>query len=638
MKQFFRQPVHISNKDDLVFQIVEWWAADEENEQEELTEDSVSNNSGADSEKIKDVYTIRCFGSTANKESVSCKITGFQPYYYIKVSDDFNRIKLHHFLSFIENAWSMKKFHEPLVKSACGVVSKKDLLGFRNGKKYKFVKLVFNNYTAMMRSRYLFKKPTSIPNITTKSVKFKLYESNFEPFMRYCHIKDILMAGWIKLPKGTYTVTSDTATTQIEVQIDHRKVESLKDIKSMAPFLQASWDIEVYSCDYSFPDPNKKIVTANGNHIFPNEIFQISTTYKYHGDSSTLVKHLLTLKNCAPIDDPDVIVECCENERDLIKRFVNTISNMDPDIFYTYNGDSFDCQYLKERAALCGLEKYILNKLSRLQSTPAQIKKEFFSSSAYGDSEFFRMYVPGRLNYDLLIHYKRGMKKYASYKLDNIANEILKEGKHDVSAKDIFKCYERGTPEDIRKIGHYCIVDTELLQKLVDKQLILTNIFQLANVTFVPVGFLTTRGQTIKVFSQVLRKARQMEFLAPHTNFNEDTNSICCKTRDKHPFEEKHIGEYVEIDSGMKNGRRTVISGKIAEILDENTFIIMSDTELTEELFNRKCKHKYKEFTIHRLWPSDDLVDDTFTGATVLEATSGIYHDNIAVLDFASLE
>lgn len=254
------------------------------------------------------------------------------------------------------------------------------------------------------------------------------------------------------------------------------------------------------------------------------------------------------------------------------------------------------------------------------------------------------MYVPGRLNYDLLIHYKRGMKKYASYKLDNIANEILGEGKHDVSARDIFKCYERGTPKDIRYIGLYCIQDTELLQKLVDKQLILTNIFQLANVTYVPVGFLTTRGQTIKVFSQVLRKARQMNFLAPHTNFNEDSYAITCKTRDNHPFEEKHIGEYVEIDGGTSSaggpqkGRRVVISGKITEIVDENTFIILSDTELTEELHNKKCKYKFREFTVHRLWPSDDLVDDTFTGATVLDANPGMYTENVAILDFASLE
>lgn len=144
---------------------------------------------------------------------------------------------------------------------------------------------------------------------------------------------------------------------------------------------------------------------------------------------------------------------------------------MDPDIIYTYNGDSFDFMYLVERAELVNLltsktsgkkttkEGYFLKKLSRMCNKQADIKKEFFSSSAYGDSEFNRVYIPGRLNYDLLIHYKRGMKKYSSYKLDSIANEILKVGKHNVSAKDIFGYYENGSPDKIKTIGEYCFVE-----------------------------------------------------------------------------------------------------------------------------------------------------------------------------------
>jgi DNA polymerase delta subunit 1 len=392
-----------------------------------------------------------------------------------------------------------------------------------------------------MKSKYIFKKAIHIPNVTKKQTKFKLYESNFEPFMRYCHIKDILTAGWITLPVTKYKQSYDSSTTQIEVEIDRRDVVSCREKQDMARFLQASWDIEVYSCDYTFPDPKRKVRDpANGHVSYPNEIFQIATTYQYYGESQPLVKHLLTLKSCAKINDSRVIVEECKNEKELIKRWVDVMSSMDPDIMYTYNGDSFDCMYLKERAVLYGLARedgksgYLFNKLSRLTSTPCCMKKEVFSSSAYGDSEFYRVYIPGRLNYDLLIHYKRGMKKYSSYKLDNIANEILKEGKHDVSAKDIFSFYEQGTPQKIKEIGEYCLQDTELLQKLVDKQLILTNIIQLANVTFVPIGFLTTRGQTIKVYSQVLRKARQMDFLVPHTNFNEDSYPLQLKTKDIH--------------------------------------------------------------------------------------------------------
>ena len=432
--------------------------------------------------------------------------------------------------------------------------------------------------------------------------------------------------------------------------------------KDLANFLQASWDIEVYSHDRAFPDPRFKLKMPDGSINYPNEIFQIATTYKYvdktgtldgtDGTDGFLVKHLLTLKQCEPIDDPGVIVEECKSERDLIKRWVDTVSKMDPDIFYTYNGDSFDCMYLIERAEILGLvsskkrgtktvrEGYLLKQLSRMTDRQAEIKKEFFSSSAYGDSEFNRVYIPGRLNYDLLIHYKRGMKKYSSYKLDNIASEVLKQNKHDVSAKEMFDYYQQGDPEKIKEIALYCIQDTALLQRLVDKQLILTNIMQLANVTFVPIGFLTTRGQTIKVFSQVLRKARQMNFLVPHTNFNEDSFPLQIKCREPHNLDTDDIGEYIEINCGKsqsESNKPLVLTAKISEILDENLFVALTDTEIKSEFFNVKFKYRRTDYVISRISSNEDAIDTSFTGATVLEPVCGMFNDNVAVLDFASL-
>jgi len=642
-------------KNDIDFQIIEWWAQDEEDEDENETEEI----SEETDNKINSSYVIRCFGVTKTGISITCKITNFKPFYYIKVPESFNRVHLHHFLKYIESGYMLRNFKNPLAKEngkyLSSIVERKDLFGFRNGKRYKYVKLVFNNYTSLMKSRYLFKKAITIENVTKKPTKFKLYESNFEPFMRYCHIKDILMAGWVRLPKGKFKSTQDTSTTQVEVEIDKRDIVSLREYQDMANFLQASWDIEVYSHDRTFPDPKLKI-KRDGEIVYPNEIFQIATTYKYTNSSDVLVKHLLTLKRCEPINEPNVVVEECKSERELIKRWSEIISKMDPDIFYTYNGDSFDCIYLIERAVLCGLASmkqsgskkvysgHILSNLSRLTIKQAEIKEEYFSSSAYGDSKFNRIYIPGRLNYDLLIHYKRGMKKYSSYKLDNIASEILKQNKHDVSAKDMFNLYERGLPEDIKKIGLYCLQDTLLLQNLVDKQLILTNIMQLANVTFVPIGFLTTRGQTIKVFSQILRKARQMDFLVPHTNFNEDSYSITLKMKEPDVFTDEDIGQYIEIDLGLvKNAEgskttRKSINAKVSEVIDETTVVILSDTEIFEEYYNRKLKYRRQEHMVSRLFTNDDEIDSSFTGATVLEPVPGMYlDDNIAVLDFASL-
>lgn len=436
MESFYRKQK--TPNGDIDFQVIEWHAQDESADVECQSE------SGSEPEELcQDIYTIRCYGVTSEGSSITCKITGFTPFYYIKVPSDFNRIHMQRFTSFIKDSWIMQKkrvpyYSECLLTSKCSIVSKKDLFGFRNGKEFKFIKLVFNNVTAMNKSKYIFKKAVAIEGINRNPIKYKLYESNFEPFMRFCHIKDLLMAGWMKLPKGKYKNTRDEASTQLEVEINWNDIVSLKDHKAIAKFLQASWDIETYSSDGAFPDPNLKSKYPKSSDImemYPNVIYQIATTFKYYGNKNCLVKHLLTLKRCTPIppesDGVPVIVEECKNERDLILRWAEIISKMDPDIMYTYNGDTFDCSYLYERSKLYRIDSKIASLLSRSNHIPTAIKHETFSSSAYGDSDFLRFYIPGRLNYDLLIHYKRGMKKYPSYKLDYISNEILKEGKHE---------------------------------------------------------------------------------------------------------------------------------------------------------------------------------------------------------------
>lgn len=635
-----------SNKElDIEFQIIEWHTQDEQFDNVESDQENSEN----EITKCNDVYTIRCFGVTSDGISVTCKINNFTPFYYIKVNDSFNKGNLKSTIDFIKKSYQLSNckiagevisYSNCLLEDKCAIIKKKDLYGFKNNKEFKFIRLVFNNFTALNKSKYIFKNPVTISGVNTAPMKYKLYESNFEPFMRFCHIKDILMAGWIKLPIGKYNTTYTTSNTQIEVEINYKDVISLKDKKDISNFLQASWDIETYSYDGTFPDPLLKIKSD-----YPNVIYQIATTFKYNTESKVLVKHLLTLKKCSKIeiknDNVEIVVEECKNEQDLIEKWCNLINKMDPDIMYTYNGDTFDCRYLFERAKIYGIETYLLDKLSRLTNVPAQKKLEVFSSSAYGDSDFVRFYIPGRLNYDLLIHYKRGMKKYSSYKLDNIANEVLKEGKNNVSVKDIFEFYKNGNPDEIKKIGEYCLKDTELLQQLVDKQLILIMIIQLANVTFVPIGFLTTRGQTIKVFSQLLRKARQMNYLVPHTNFNEDSYPLLIKSKSDHNLDLDDIGKYVKVNCGRnKNAYNKLIdiNGKISEIIDETSFVVLSSTEIQEtETFTAKYTFKNITYQINNLSSMDDASDNSFTGATVLTASPGVYSENISVLDFASL-
>ena len=54
----------------------------------------------------------------------------------------------------------------------------------------------------------------------------------------------------------------------------------------------------------------------------------------------------------------------------------------------------------------------------------------------------------------------------------------------------------------------YCLKDAYLPLKLIDKLMCVINYMEMARVTGVPMSFLLTRGQQIKVVSQLLRKVR----------------------------------------------------------------------------------------------------------------------------------
>ncbi|KAJ3065659.1 DNA polymerase delta catalytic subunit [Podochytrium sp. JEL0797] len=165
----------------------------------------------------------------------------------------------------------------------------------------------------------------------------------------------------------------------------------------------------------------------------------------------------------------------------------------------------------------------------------------------------------------------------------------------------------------------------------------------MANVTYVPVGYLLTRGQTIKVTSQILRKARQMGYFVPHTNFNEDSYGSTLRTFDPVAQYAK-VGEYVQILSPDINPsnkfKSNVMHAKITDIRDEGTILSLSSaTELTS--IHRRARIVFKcgkWCNSKQIGPETDVAEeDGFTGACVLEAKPGLMAENVAVLDFASL-
>jgi DNA polymerase delta subunit 1 len=67
-----------------------------------------------------------------------------------------------------------------------------------------------------------------------------------------------------------------------------------------------------------------------------------------------------------------------------------------------------------------------------------------------------------------------------------------------------------------RRLGVYCMKDAYLPLKLAEKLMTLYNYAEMCRVTCTPLSFILTRGQQIKVSSQLHRKALEKGFIIPH--------------------------------------------------------------------------------------------------------------------------
>jgi DNA polymerase elongation subunit (family B) len=510
MERFARKEIDYDG-DSIEFQALEW----NDSNQPKTFEDDMD----VDECEIPEEYVIRSFGVTREGHSVCLSITDFTPFFYVKVPEAWGKNNANLFMNNLINLTGyyngraynpLKKWGQYLLREKCLIQRKKDFYGFSGEKQFKFLRLTFNNSAAMKKFVYAINahndagNKTSVPGI---NFKIKLYESNLDPILKFMHIRDAKPTGWIsakniKVIEGL----SKISRCQIEASCSWTDVSCDIENESNARILQASFDIEVYSIDGSFPIPGIK----------ENCVTQIATAFKYFGDASFYVKHIITLKDCAEIvseDDVPVIVESYSTEKEVLLAWKRLVNTMDPDILYTYNGDQFDCNYLNERAKITRCSEEFLD-LSKLKETSSVLKEAHFSSSAYGTSNYRRLSIPGRINFDLLIYIQREYKEN-SYKLDSIAEKYLGQKKNDMTPQQMFDFFASGDPEKIAILAKYCIKDTLLPQLLVDKLHILQNQISMSNVTYVPIKYLIERGQSIKAFSQILRETRKAGYLVP---------------------------------------------------------------------------------------------------------------------------
>lgn len=244
--------------------------------------------------------------------------------------------------------------------------------------------------------------------------------------------------------------------------------------------------------DETFPDIDNsrvtycKRITNILDDGFPkvngDKVVQIGTTVQRFGETGCFLKHMITLKGCAPIEG--AIVESYDTEEEVLLAWTRFIGELDPDIITGYNILGFDFDFIWERAEALGIiDKFALLGRERHQAKnedgkrqkewttkPSELIIKKLSSSALGDNILKYISMEGRVIVDLLKVVQKDFN-LVSYKLDYVAENFINDKLKKIENNKIYV-----NSIKTLNIGNYITISIGKDEHYKDKKLQITDI------------------------------------------------------------------------------------------------------------------------------------------------------------------
>ncbi len=212
----------------------------------------------------------------------------------------------------------------------------------------------------------------------------------------------------------------------------------------------------------------------------------------------------------------------CKSESDLLQKFKNELLKFDPDIITGWHVIDFDLAYLKKKFE----EHKIPFDIGRTNEIPKiRIESGFFKSSSAS--------ISGRQVLDALNLIKDPFikeapsiksKKFESYTLEDVSQEILSEGKnlkgksrHD-ELEDLYKNKKH------KEIVEYNLQDCKLVYDIITKTKMIELAVERSTLTGMPLDRITA---SIASFDSLyIREARKRGLVSPTTSFSNKEERI----------------------------------------------------------------------------------------------------------------
>ncbi|XP_074872198.1 DNA polymerase delta catalytic subunit isoform X2 [Carettochelys insculpta] len=461
------------------------------------------------------VPIIRMFGVTAAGNSVCCHVHGFAPYFYVPAPAGFQPQHLSDFQRELNGAVlrDLRSNREGLSQAVLAVelCSKESMYGYHGQRHLPFLKVTLALPRLVAPAKRLLEQGLRCEGLGL--LGYQAYEANIDFEIRFMVDRDVVGCNWIQLPPGKYQLRPEqplgeppkggpakVSLCQLEMDVgwaDFLSHPPEGEWQHIAPLRVLSFDIECAGRKGIFPEPDK------------DPVIQVANMVLRQGERDPFIRNVFTLDTCAPIVGSQVL--CYSQEAELLKAWAEFMRIVDPDIVTGYNIQNFDLPYLLQRAQ--GLKVSTFPFLGRVVGRKSVIRDSSFQSKQMGRRENKVINTEGRVQFDLLQVLLREFK-LRSYTLNAVSFHFLQEQKEDVQ-HSIITDLQNGSAQTRRRLAVYCLKDAYLPLRLLEKLMCVINYMEMARVTGVPLGYLLSRGQQVKVVSQLLRQAMKQDLVMP---------------------------------------------------------------------------------------------------------------------------
>jgi DNA polymerase elongation subunit (family B) len=437
---------------------------------------------------------------------------------------------------------------------------KEKLYYYRGGRRYPMITVLFSSLRAMYDCKNKLSKPIKVPNLGI--VACNVWETNIPLVRKLLTLRNMNYCQWFNIEGVKVTGEDKVSKLEREYVVDRFTMNPIPPEQTSSWVTQPtifSFDIETYSDRHkALPDP------YSSKHV----AYMISCIYQRIGDPSTRKEYIILYGDCNPTSLAEVIR--VNSEIEMIDTMTELVNKHDPEILTGYNILGYDNPYLDTRlkrrlrewkpmgrlineptkmtSFSWGSSGYGHNEINlldmdgRVMIDLLPIIRRDYKLPLY-NLGFVSNYFLGRTKHDVSAKYmfecyelgldskekpNQPLKEYVAERLGWIKSNQdinnLTELFDWLHVSEYMQKNDQGNPianmsdipditlkehamRDMKKVVDYCIVDSVLVLDIFEKVHCWIALIEMSNVVGVTPVELFTRGQQLRVLSQVYDEA-----------------------------------------------------------------------------------------------------------------------------------